>query len=312
MAPSRNRRPGFSRRAQYGLFLSYVIAGAGALVALVLLALSSVNPPAYAAARATVAELTTPLSSGLAAIGRGLGSIPAGIGEHFAVKARNAELRRELADASRLLQRARTLNYDNRRLRALLHFRERAVQPVVTARLVSSTASSTRRVAVLNAGSWQGVREGQPVQGPEGLIGRILETGPNTARVLLITDPESIVPVRRTRDGLAALVVGRGDGMLDVRSVSLANAAFGAGDLFVTSGTGGIFAPNIPVARVVRRASDIALARALAQPNTLDFALVQQAFLPPPAPKPAPTATPTAMPSPSPTSAPTLAPSAPE
>jgi rod shape-determining protein MreD len=45
------------------------------------------------------------------------------------------------------------------------------------------------------------------------------ETGPNTARVLLITDPESIVPVRRTRDGLPALAAGRGDGLIDVRSV---------------------------------------------------------------------------------------------
>ncbi|MEG3086417.1 rod shape-determining protein MreC [Sphingomonas sp. PB4P5] len=292
MAPSRNRRPGFSRRAQYGLFLGYVIAGVGALVAVVLLALATLNPPAYAVARATLAELTTPISSGLAGIGRGVAAIPAGIADHFAVKSDNAELRRELKDVQRLLQRARTLNYDNRRLKALLRFRERAVAPIVTARLVSSSASSTRRVAVLNAGAWQGVREGQPVQGPEGLIGRILEAGPNTARVLLITDPESIVPVRRTRDGLAALAAGRGDGLLDIRSVSLTNVAFQPGDVFVTSGTGGIYAPNIPVARILRRASDTALARAFTQADTLDFALVQQAFLPPPAPAPTPSPTP--------------------
>ncbi len=301
MAPSRNRRPGFSRRAQYGLFLGYVIGGIGVLVAVVLLALSALNPPAYVAARATIAEITTPISSGLAGIGRGIAAIPSGIAEHFAVKSTNAELRRELNDVQRLLQRARTLNYDNRRLRALLRFRERAINPVVAARLVSSTASSTRRVAVLNAGSWQGVREGQPVQGPEGLIGRILETGPNTARVLLLTDPESIVPVRRTRDGHAALAAGRGDGLLDVRSVSLANAAFQVGDMFVTSGTGGIYPPNIPVARIVRRSSDIALARSFARPDTLDFALVQQIYLPPPAPIPTATPTPTPGPTPAPT-----------
>lgn len=296
MAPSRNRRPGFSRRAQYGLFLGYVIAGAGALVAVVLLALSSLNPPAYGVARAALAEVTTPLSSAIAGIGRGIGSIPSGIGEHFAVKAQNAALRREVRDTAALLQRARTLSYDNRRLRALLRFRERAVNPVVAARLVSSSASSTRRVAVLNAGTWQGVREGQPVTGPTGLIGRILESGPNTARVLLITDPESIVPVRRTRDGLAALAAGRGDGLLDVRSVSLTNVAFQPGDVFVTSGTGGIYAPNIPVVRILRQSNDTALARAFAQADTLDFALVQQAYLPPPAPAPTPSPTPSPAP----------------
>ncbi len=290
MAPSRNRRPGFSRRAQYGLFLGYVIAVAGAIVAVILLVLATLNPPAFAALRATVAEVTTPISSGMAGFGRGIASIPASIGNHFAVNQKNAQLRKEIADNRALLLRARTLSYDNRRLKALLHLRERDADPVVTARLVSSTASSTRRFAVLNAGAWQGVREGQPVRGPEGLIGRILETGPNTARVLLLTDPESIVPVRRTRDGLPALAAGRGDGMIDVRSVSLANAPFEPGDVFVTSGTGGIYSPNIPVARIIRRSHDTALARSFAQPDTLDFALVQQTFMPVQPPVPAPTA----------------------
>ncbi|WP_312026765.1 rod shape-determining protein MreC [Sphingomonas endolithica] len=264
--------------------MGYVIAIAGALVAAVLLALATLNPPAFAAFRAALAEITTPISTGMAGIGRGIASAPSAISEHFLVKSRNAELRKELQDAQSLLQRARTLTYDNRRLKALLRLRERAATPIVAARLVSSSMSSTRRVAILNAGSWQNVRVGQPVSGPEGLIGRILETGPNTARVLLLTDPESIVPVRRTRDGLAALVSGRGDGMLDIRSANLANVAFKAGDVFVTSGTGGIYPPDITVARIMRHGRDTALARPFAQPDTLDFALVQQAYMPAPPP----------------------------
>lgn len=280
MAPSRNRRPGFSRRAQYSLFLGYVIAVAGALIGAVLLALSTLDPPAFAALRSTVAVVTTPVSSGIAAIGRGVAAIPSSVTDHFAVRQENARLRKELADNQALLMRARTLSYDNRRLEALLRVRERTATPVIAARLVSSSASSTRRFAVLNAGSWQGVKPGQPVRGPDGLIGRILETGPNTARVLLLSDPESIVPVRRTRDGLPALAAGRGDGLLDIRSASLANVGFEPGDIFVTSGIGGIYSPNIPVARVLKRARDTALARTFAQPDTLDFALVQQAFMP--------------------------------
>lgn len=280
MAPSRNRRPGFSRRAQYSLFLGYVIAVAGSLVGAVLLALATLDPPAFAALRATMAEVTTPISSGIAGVGRGIAAVPSSISGYIAVRQQNARLRKELDDVHALLMRARTLSYDNRRLKALLQMRERSAGPVVAARLVSSSASSTRRFAVLNAGSWQGVHPGQPVRGPEGLIGRILETGPNTARVLLLSDPESIVPVRRTRDGLPALAAGRGDGLIDIRSASIANVGFEPGDVFVTSGTGGIYSPNIPVARVLKRARDTALARTFAQPDTLDFALVQQAFMP--------------------------------
>lgn len=287
MAPSRNR-PGFSRRAQYSLFLGYVLTAAGALVAAALLAFATFDPARFAAFRATVAEVTTPVSSGTAAIGRGIASIPASVSDYIGVRKQNEQLRKELADNRALLMRARTLSYDNRRLQALLRLRERSADPVVAARLVSSSASSTRRFAVLNAGSWQGVKAGQPVRGPEGLIGRILETGPNTARILLLSDPESIVPVRRTRDGLPALAAGRGDGLLDIRSASVANVGFEPGDIFVTSGIGGIYSPNIPVARVLKRARDTALARTFAHPDTLDFALVQQAFLPVTVPAAAP------------------------
>lgn len=288
MAPPRNRRPGFSRRAQYSQFLGYVLAVAGLLVAAVLLALSTLDPPAFAVLRASVGEVTTPLSSGVSGVGRWFGSIPGGIGDYIAVHDKNAALRKQLADQHALFMRARSLAYDNRRLQQLLRVRERIAEPVVAARLVSSSASSTRRFAVLNAGSWQGVAAGQPVRGPEGLIGRILETGPNSARVLLLTDPENIVPVRRTRDGTPALATGRGDGLLDIKSVAFAASDFAPGDVFVTSGIGGIYAPNVPVARIIRRGRDAAIGRSFAQPDTVDYALVQRAFMPEPPPLPVP------------------------
>ena len=97
--------------------------------------------------------------------------------------------------------------------------------------------------------------------------------------------------VRRTRDGLPAIAAGRGDGLMDIRSASIATMIFQPGDTFVTSGTGGIFSPNIPVARVIRTARDIAVAEPSANPDALDFALVQQSFLPPLPPSPPPAKT---------------------
>lgn len=278
MAPPRNRRPGFSRRAQYGLFFGYVVAGFGALIAAVLLVIAAVNPTAFAALRTGTTELTAPVSSAVAAIGRAILSVPTAIGNHFRVAHENSQLRQQLKAEHELVVRANTLGYDNRRLKALLGIRERSTDTVVSARLISSSASSTRRYAVLNAGSRQGVREGQPVRGPEGLIGRILETGPDTARVLLLSDPESVVPVRRSRDGLPGIASGRGDGVLDIRSISLADNAFQVGDIMVSSGTGGMYPPNIPVAKVVSRSRDGAIAHTFERADTLDFALVQQAF----------------------------------
>lgn len=288
MAPPRNRRPGFSRRAQYGLFIAYVGAIGGALVGACLLLLSTFNPPAYAGVRGFFAELTTPVASALHWVRRSVAGVPEGVGSYFGVHSENRRLRERIEADAEVMARARTLALENRNLRALLKLREATPEAVVAARLVASSASSTRRYATLNAGSWQGVGRGQPVREPAGLIGQVIEVSPNTARVLLIVDAESIVPVRRTRDGLPALATGRGDGLLDIRSASVATMGFRAGDLFVTSGTGGVFAPNIPVGRIVRAQGDIALAQPAANPDALDFALVQRAFLPEPTPSPTP------------------------
>lgn len=294
MAPPRNRRPGFSRRAQYGLFLGYVGAVGGALVGAGLLLLSTFNPPAYAAVRGFFAEITTPIASAFAWVTRGIAGAPEGISSHFDTLGENERLKKQLADNETLVARARTLNQENRRLRALLEVRDVTTDAVVAARLVNSSASSTRRYATLNAGAWQGVKASQPVREADGLIGQVVEVSPNTARVLLIVDPESIVPVRRTRDGMPAIAAGRGDGLLDIRSAGVTDIVYRAGDTFVTSGTGGIFPPNVPVARVIREARDTAVAEPAANPDGLDFALVQQTFLPAPAPSPTPSSAPAA------------------
>ncbi|WP_294302112.1 rod shape-determining protein MreC [uncultured Sphingomonas sp.] len=289
MAPPIARRTGFSRRAQYGVFIGYVAAATGALVGAVLVLLSFFNPPAFAVLRSGVAELTTPISSGLHGLRRAA-TVPGGLTDYFGGADKIRALRQQLEAERAIVLRARMINRENARLRALLRVRDVDPAPVVTARLVNSSGSSTRRYATLNAGRFQGVDVGQPVRGPEGLIGRVLETGLNASRVLLITDAESIVPVRRTRDGFPAIAAGRGDGLLDVRSAGSVNAPFRAGDVFVTSGTGGIYPPNIPVARVNAEARDAALARPFADPDALDFAIVQKAFLPPLPPPPAPDA----------------------
>ncbi|MBD8552482.1 rod shape-determining protein MreC [Sphingomonas sp. CFBP 8764] len=285
MAPARDRRTGFSRRRQYGVFVGYVLAIAGAVVGAALLVVSTFNPPAFAGARMGVAGLTAPVSSGLAWVVGGVAAVPEAIGTYFFVRQENGALRRERDQTRALLMRARTIAHDNRRLRSLLKVRDRIAEPVVTARLVSSSASSGRRFALLNAGRWSGVRPGMAVRGPDGLVGRVVETGPNAARVMLLTDGDSIVPIRRTRDGLPAIAVGRGDGMLDVRSVNATNVKFNAGDLFVTSGVGGLYSPGIPVARVMTAGADSVMARTFANPDTFDFAVVEPGFMPVPPPR---------------------------
>ncbi|MGR6327984.1 rod shape-determining protein MreC [Sphingomonas sp. XXL09] len=298
MAPARDRRTGFSRRRQYSAFLGYVLAVAGTLVGIVLLVVSSFNPPAFAALRMTAASVVAPVASVLDSATRAVASVPAAIGTWIDVHGENAALKAEVVRDRALLTRARILAYDNRRLRALLAVRDRSPAPVITARLVASSATSGRRFALLNAGRLQDVRPGMPVRGPLGLVGRVLESGPIAARVLLITDPESLVPVRRTRDGLPAIAAGRGDGRVDIRSVNATNVRFRPGELFVTTGTGGIYPPGIPVAVIPATGIDNVVAIPVAAPDAVDFALVEQPFMPMPPPRRAVAPPPNAAPLP--------------
>lgn len=280
MAPAA-RRPGHSRRAQYSIFFAYVLAIAGATLGALLLALSLLDPPAFAALRSGAAEIFAPVSSGAGAARRGAASVPNTVGDYIRAGSQNAALRRQLQAQMREIRVARAMLVENHRLKRLLALREGATDTVVAARIVSSTGTSVRRFGTLNAGRIHGVRPGQPVQGAEGLIGRIVETGPTTARVLLATDPESVIPVRRARDGLPAFAYGHGDGLVEIRAVTTGSNAFRRGDLFVTSGAGGIFPASVPVARVVRSLGDTALARPFADPDALDVAIVRQAFVGP-------------------------------
>lgn len=286
MAPPRDRRPGFSRRAQYGLFLGYVLAIAGGVVGAFLLVLSRINPGGFAALRATVAEVTAPVSTAIAVVADPVIAFPGAVATWYNVHGENAELRAAAARVRPALLAGREAQLENRRLRRLLQVRDLLPRTIVTARIVSSSASSTRRYALLNAGFREGVQNGQPVRGPEGLVGRILEAGPNTARVLLVTDPESIVPVRRLRDGLPALAAGRGDGLVDIRVIDTDDAHFAPSDIFVTSGSGGIFPPGLLVARAIQGGAESAPAKPFARPSALDYVTVHAAYTPPPMPEP--------------------------
>ena len=110
MAPPSSRRPGFSRRAQYGLFLGYVVAVAGILFALLLLAIAAIDPRGFAALRGAALDVTAPIGRGASRVGGFFGDIISGIGDFWRAGAQNAELRREVEAARRELIRAKALD----------------------------------------------------------------------------------------------------------------------------------------------------------------------------------------------------------
>jgi rod shape-determining protein MreC len=280
MAAPQNRRPGFSRKAQYGLFATYVLAIAGALFAALLLILSIADPAGFSALRSVGSEITAPPARFFNSIRRSLNDMGGNMSAYFDAASKNAALTKEV-EASRIaLIEAKSAALENARLKQMLALSESEPNRIAIGYLISSTASSSRRLATLSVGSNAGVAKGQPVRGPEGLIGRIIEVGPTTARVLLISDADNVVPVMRVSDGLPAFASGLANGMVAIKPINLGVNPFKAGDVIVTSGNGGLYQPNIPYAIVRSKTADGAIARPLAVPGRTPFVMVLSIYQP--------------------------------
>lgn len=280
MAHPANRRPGYSRRAQYGLFFGYVAAVSGAIVALLLLILSAVDPDGFGALKGAINDATLPVASAGRAVVRGVGDAGGSVGSYIDAAGKVRRLEAEARARETQLIQAKALAFENARLKRLLGIAEKGVKPVAVARLVGSTGTSIRRYAILNAGYLDGVRAGMPVRGPGGLVGRIASAGAVSARVSLVTDGGAVVPVRRVPDGTPAIATGAGDGFIDIRALGAENTTFKRGDVFVTSGAGGVYPPNIPVAVIAKSTRETFLALPVADPAALDFAIVEPVYQP--------------------------------
>lgn len=284
MAPPPNRRSGYSRRAQYTTFLSYSAGVAGILLGIVLLVASFVQPSLFSGLRGTAADVVEPAGRAAASGRSGTQDFFASIEGYLKAGSEHAKLERELAVAKVRLVEAQAVELENRRLKALLGLAQVDPAPVAVTSLTSSTAASTRRFATLAAGRNDGVDKGMPVRSALGLLGRVLEVGQTSARVLLVTDTESLVPVRRATDGIPAFAQGAGDGTLRIRLINLGRNPLREGDVFVTSGSGGLYRPNTPLAIVHKTTRDGAVAYVLANPADADYVIVNKTFTPAPPP----------------------------
>jgi rod shape-determining protein MreC len=233
-------RPGWSRRAQYGLFFSFLAVLAGILVGLILLTLSLVAPARFAVVRGAALDATAPITSALYEVTSTAKGMVTGAGDYWDAAHQNAKLKRERQVMQQRMIEARAILLENRELRAALQLRERTHDAVATGRIVGSSFTSPRRFAILSAGRSDGVRVGMPVRSAEGLVGRVIDAGALASRVLLVSDRSNIVPARLLRGGIPVISQGRGDGTVDVRPLEVGRNPFKRGDIISTSGTGGL------------------------------------------------------------------------
>jgi rod shape-determining protein MreC len=169
-----------------------------------------------------------------------------GLGAAVDVYAENQRLREENAKLLAFQNEAIELRQKVTRYEALLRAGPQPGSAFVTGRVIADSGGPFARSLIVGVGSALGVAKGQAVSNEQGLVGHIVNAGRRSARVLLVTDSSSRVPVRLERANAKAILAGdnSADPYLDFLP---RNSVLIAGDRVVTASDGNIFPPGIPV-----------------------------------------------------------------
>jgi rod shape-determining protein MreC len=172
------------------------------------------------------------------------------------LKERNEEMSAELDRLRGEKLAWETERRENERLRRLLSLRGEMPLASLPAR-VAAASPVEERTLLIDRGSADGVKRGQPVVAEDGVVGKVIFTSERLAKVLLLTDPASGVAVVHQDGRYQGVLTGRGDGPCALLYLP-ATAKIAPGDLLVTSGLDRLFPRGLPVGRVtqVRRSPD--------------------------------------------------------
>ncbi len=176
-----------------------------------------------------------------------------GVGEDYiflsAVQQENRDLRKMIYTLKEENNRLREALQADERLGKLSSFRSQFPYPSQLAQVYARGPSSWFKTVLINKGEKDGVAKDMAVATSEGVVGRVIEVSPDTAKVLLIIDPNSAMDVVIQRSRAQGIMEGKIDEVCILKYVQK-NEDVQVGDRIVTSGLGGIFPKGLVVGTV--------------------------------------------------------------
>jgi len=197
-------------------------------------------------ARTALLDVLAPVFGVLSQPAEAVSSAIGEAGQVLHVYRENRTLREQVTRLEHWQEAARRLDGENQGLRALLNFPADPQTRSVTGRVIGDSGGSFVRSILVAVGSEQGVAKGQAAMTGEGLVGRVSEVGERSARILLITDLNSRIPVLIESTRERAVLAG--DNTARPRLLYLSpDARLSPGDRVMTSGHGGALPAGLPV-----------------------------------------------------------------
>jgi rod shape-determining protein MreC len=224
-------------------------------------------------ARTAVYDASAPIYAVLA---EPIGQVHTAIAELaglWELRKENARLRDENERLRRWQSVALTLDAENQQLKAAMHWIPNPEASYVTGRVVADAGGVYARAVLLSVGPNHPLHKGQIALDERGLVGRITEVGGRTARVLLITDMNSRVPVILEGSRSRAILAGT-NGPLPRLLYWSEGTVPKQGERVVTSAEANAFPANLPVGTVRYNANGVPEVEPDAQLHSLDIVRV--------------------------------------
>src|SRR5580704_686932 len=221
-------------------------------------------------ARIAVYDASAPI---YAALAEPLGQINKAVTEIvglWGLRDENARLREENERLRHWQSIALTLDSENQRLKTALRWIPDPEASYVTARVVADVGGIYAKAVLLSVGPNHGLHKGQIALDERGLVGRITEIGARSARVLLITDMNSRVPVTLENSRAHAILAGT-NGPLPKLLFWSEGSVPQEGERVVTSAEANAFPANLPVGTVHYNSNGAPEVEPDAQLQSLDF-----------------------------------------
>ncbi len=196
--------------------------------------------------RTTVTDVATPILEAMAEPVAAVNRVVAHLGELAALREENQRLREEVSRLRSWHATALRLDAENRSFRDLLNYKGPDRNTFVSARIVADGHGPFIKSMLVNIGTRDGIEKGQAAVTQLGLVGRVTEVGERSARILMITDLNSRIPVL-VEEGRARAILA-GDNSERPQLVFLPQGTrLQPGQRIITSGHGGALPHGVPV-----------------------------------------------------------------
>ena len=192
----------------------------------------------------------TSVEKGLHAVSGRTSNLWRGYVDLLGTRRENEDLLRELKEIKLDNERLQTEVEQAKRLQLLLQFKEEVPFETVAAEVISSGGVEMARLLMLDKGQDAGLRPDMAVMTPDGIVGKVLRVFPQSAQVLLLTDPNSGVACLLERSRIHGVLKGQNKSLVTLGYV-LNDDPVQIGERVFTSGEDRIYPKGLPVGVVV-------------------------------------------------------------